>query len=396
MRPLPSPESGAVPAGTLDERGVSLIEVLVAMAILGSVGTAILTGLQVATSVAVSNRVSALAELAARNFANALDDATYIDCGAPPAYSPAALAFAAPPGVVVTVLAVGHWNGSSSVPEANSDTAFPSECVTDKGLQRITFRVVATVSGKSATRTQSVLKRFEGSYPEPTTVDPLPGGWNECTVRSSDGQDTWVNEDEPDVNSGTADEMNIFYRTNLRRFSYLWFDVRPGILCQDGATTLPDDANIRSVRLSLYTFNVGGAPACDGSCWHVFERVPAAWDESTLTWNNQPCPTGYAESCETNAASATVNGRTLFPHGGRQRDALFQVVTSPSASNGTALLDDVRSFFADPARNFGWVIKEACVQRYGKSCGTIRPGFQMRTSSAAVPQQRPTLTLVYR
>ena len=389
-------QSGSPPAGDLDEGGFSLIEVLVAMAIMGLIGIAILTGIQTATAAAVSNRFSALAELTARNFASAVDDATYTECGAASAYSPAALDFTAPPGVVVTVLAVGHWNGSSlSVPEGQLDMAFPSECVTDRGSQRITFRVVASGSGPPVTRTRSVLKRFEGGYPEPATTDPLPTDWFECTISTSAVQDTWVNEDSPDANHGPADEMNIFYRAGLRRFSYLRFDVAPNVTCDEGQL-LPPTANIRSVRLSLYTFNVGGAPACDGSCWHVLERVPDQWDESALTWNNQPCPTGYAESCEKNASNATVPGRTLFPHGGRQRDALFQVVTSPSAANGAALLDDVRSFFSTPAQNFGWVIKEACAQTYGKSCGTIRPGFQMRTRSASVTEQRPTLTLVYR
>lgn len=366
------------------------------MAIMGLLGIAILTGLQTATAIAVSNRSSALAELTARNFANAVDDAAFTECGAAPAYSPAALDFTAPPGAVVTVLAVGHWDGSSlSVPEAQLDVAFPSECTTDKGVQRITYRVDAAFGGQSVARTQSVLKRFEGGYPEPATVDPPADLWGECTISSSDVQDTWVNEDSPDTIYGTADEMNIFYRNGLRRFSYLRFNVAPGATCEGGGT-LPAEANIRSVRLSLFTFNVGGAPACDGSCWHVLERVPEEWAEGTLTWNNQPCPTGYAVSCEKNASNETVNGRTLFPHGGRQRYALFQTVTSPGESNGTALFDDVRSFFADPNQNFGWVIKEACVQTYGKRCGTIRPGFQMRTSDAAVAAERPTLTLIYR
>lgn len=371
------------------------------MALMSSVGIAILTGLQAAAVAAAVNRSTSLAEVTSRNFANALDEAVYTECGSVTDYSPATLGFAPPPGTVVTVLAVGHWNGASlSVPEAQMNTAFPSGCATDKGVQRITYRVEATHGGRSGTRTQSVLKRFEGAYPEPAPTTSLPSGWQECTITSAGVRDTYVDEDASsrDSNFGSADEMHLLYRDSLRRFTYLWFDVAPGVACAEGGT-LPANVNVRSVRLSLYTFNVGGAPACDGSCWHVLERVPAAgamWSETGMTWNNQPCPTAYAVSCERDASNVTVNGRTLFPHGGRQRDALFQVVTSPSASNGTALLDDVRSFHADPTQNHGWVVKEACAQTYGYSCGTIRPGFQLRTREAAVAAERPTLSLEYR
>ncbi|MEI2637750.1 MAG: hypothetical protein V9F03_01940 [Microthrixaceae bacterium] len=76
----------------------------------------------------------------------------------------------------------------------------------------------------------------------------------------------------------SSGEMNILYLAGTRRFSYLKFDLRPATPCVNGGT-LPSSANIVAAEVSLYTFNIGGAPACGAnSCWHVMERVRGAWD----------------------------------------------------------------------------------------------------------------------
>ncbi|MEI2637749.1 MAG: hypothetical protein V9F03_01935 [Microthrixaceae bacterium] len=55
----------------------------------------------------------------------------------------------------------------------------------------------------------------------------------------------------------------------------------------------------------------------------------------------------------------------------------------------------MKSFYASPSTNYGWVIKEACAQTYGKACGSATPGFQMRSSRSSDVAQRPTLTVWY-
>jgi hypothetical protein len=196
---------------------------------------------------------------------------------------------------------------------------------------------------------------------------------------------TWVDEfgGRKDDNHATSAEMNILYLAGSRRFSYLQFNIAPGATCDEG-DSLPAGIDIKGARVRLYTFNVGGSPACGAnSCWHALERVGAAWSGTSLTWRNQPCPTGYGESCASGGAPGT-----LFEHGTNNRTAAYQYVEGPG------LLNEVRSSYASPTTDHGWVIKEACSVTYGKACGTISPGFQFR-SKGGPPDERPALIVVY-
>ncbi|MCA9242214.1 MAG: DNRLRE domain-containing protein [Planctomycetales bacterium] len=370
---------------------------LVAVLILATVGTAILAGVGVVIRAGALQRTLSAVSVTDRNYTDALAAAPYAECGVLEDYSADSVALETETSTSVQVVSVMYWNGqplptSTDPTDAQWNAAFSSTCnsaTPDKGLQRITYDISSTVGSQSHSRTASVLKRFNGAYAEPVP-DPPPGGRSCVISDTSKVSSTWVNETawQRDTNYSTSNEMNILYLAGTRRFSYLKFAVQPNITCDNGGT-LPAGADIIAAEVRLYTFNIGGLPACGAnSCWHVMERVRSAWSPATLTWNNQPCPTGYAVSCQ---LPGNTPSTILFEHGTGAFDwgARYQRIQS------TQLLNDVKAFYANPSTNFGWVIKEACAQTYGKACGDIRPGFQMRSSRAADAAQRPTLTVYF-
>lgn len=129
-----------------DERGETLVELLVAMAILGIAVVAIVAGL--ATSVLVSDvhRKQAEAGVLVRDYAAALQAAVvtsqagYVSCGTPASYAPSVPAVAAtglsiPSGYTASVTRVQYWNGAG----------FASSCAAgDLGLQQLTLQVSST------------------------------------------------------------------------------------------------------------------------------------------------------------------------------------------------------------------------------------------------------------
>lgn len=379
-----------------DQRGFTLLEVLASIAVLAVLGAALTGALFALVRADGQQRSRAEAAVVARNFIDALDAAAYQDCATTSVYSPSGVGLTVPSGVTVTVNSVTYWNGTSPPSTENpSDaqwaTAFNATCPPDKGLQRITFSVSSTAGASDTTITRSVLKRFNGSLPEPEP-DPPPGG-RRCVLNATTSvASTWVNEfaGQQGTNYSTgpySQEMNILYLAGSRRFSYLRFDIAANKVCDNGVT-LPAGAVFRGAEVRLYTFNIGGGPACGAdSCWHVMERVSGAWDQSSLTWANQPCPKGYAVSCQPGGTASTI----LFQHGTGALDwsARYQRVQAPQ------LISDLQSFYNSPSSNHGWVIKEACAETYGKACGSISPGFQMASSRAATVIQRPTLTVFF-
>lgn len=369
------------------ERGSSLIEVLVAVMLLGILGSAVLGGFSMALKGDMLHRRSAINSVALANGSHAIVDAPYVRCGGVSDYTPA-LTSVTPEGSTLTIVKVEHWtlgsNPATFASRACDRALDQGRADGDTGLQRITFSAVTNRGGAIMKRTRFVLKRYGGTYTEPP-VDPTPGG-AVCTISDPSQVDTtWVDEfaGRKGDNHVSDAAMNILYLAGSRRFSYLRFNIAPGATCDEGGT-LPAGIDIKGARLRLYTFNVGGAPGCGvGFCWHALERVRATWSANTLTWNNQPCPTGYGDSCAPGGAAGT-----LFEHGTDQGTPAFQYVEGPN------LLTEVRASYATPATDFGWVIKEACSATYGKACGDINPGFQFR-SQLGTANERPALTLVY-
>lgn len=118
----------------LHDRGETLIELLVAVAILGLAGVAIVSGLGTAVVVSGTHRQQATAGATVRNYAEAIETdviANGYRASCAPGY---AAGFAAPAGYSAPrIVAVAFWNGS----------AFPETCdpAHDRGVQRLSLQV---------------------------------------------------------------------------------------------------------------------------------------------------------------------------------------------------------------------------------------------------------------
>jgi prepilin-type N-terminal cleavage/methylation domain-containing protein len=149
-----------------DERGETLLELLIAITIMGVALVAIMAG--VTTSILMSDihRKQATAGAAVHTYAEVIENyvarsaAGYHTCASTLDYAPATVGFAVPTGFGVTASAAKAWNGTNWVP-----------CTTDNdnGLQKVTLGVAS--SDSRATETLDVILR-RPCRPAPSTDGP--------------------------------------------------------------------------------------------------------------------------------------------------------------------------------------------------------------------------------
>lgn len=131
-----------------DERGESLLELLIAVVIMGIAVVAIVGGLSAATLVSDQHRKEATAGSYARDYAEAVKSMSYTDCATSAAY-PAPAGLGLPAGYAASVAAVKYWNG----------TTWAATCTTpDVGLQQVTVQV-ASSDQRAAERVTLVLRK---------------------------------------------------------------------------------------------------------------------------------------------------------------------------------------------------------------------------------------------
>lgn len=136
------------------EEGVTLIELLVTIAILGTAFVTLVGGMTTAVIASDIHRKEATAGAAVRSYAEDVKAATYVSCATASSYAPAAVSYSAPTSFTASVTGVAYWVPSPSDPNTGS---FATTCSTDRGVQRLTLQVVS--ADQRATELVTVLKR---------------------------------------------------------------------------------------------------------------------------------------------------------------------------------------------------------------------------------------------
>ena len=128
-----------------DDSGSSLVDILLAVGIMGVAMVSIVGGMMTASVGANVSRQTAEAQQLTRTYAESVAADPYVDC--PSSYS--ATGFSLPAGFARTT-AITYWNG----------TAFSSTCpAADAGLQRISVTIRS--SDNRATDTLQFTKRLK-------------------------------------------------------------------------------------------------------------------------------------------------------------------------------------------------------------------------------------------
>lgn len=164
-----------------------------------------------------------------------------------------------------------------------------------------------------------------------TTVTFQPSGvlGKDATIQSEPNND--------DTNFGTSDHIEAAAWTYSGNSG-----VVRSFLEFEELATLPADATILNARLSLYAMD---QPAwqhstLSGSNDGWLERVTSSWDESTLTWNNQPASTTQNRVPLVASTSATQNYLNIDV-----TDLVQDMIDLPSASHGFILKLNTESYY---------------------------------------------------
>jgi Tfp pilus assembly protein PilV len=134
-----------------DERGETLLEVLLAVAIMGVAVVAIMAGLSTSVLMSDIHRKQATTAATVRAYAEAIQhsvaDGKYVACAGPSSYAVPA-GFDAPDGYAATVVggSLRYWNG----------TGWQVSCGTDSGLQRLDIQVS---SDRATERLQIIIRK---------------------------------------------------------------------------------------------------------------------------------------------------------------------------------------------------------------------------------------------
>jgi prepilin-type N-terminal cleavage/methylation domain-containing protein len=124
------------------EAGFTLVELLLAVAILGVGVLTIVGGMMTSIQVSDLGRRQAEGQTQLRAYAEAVAGATYANCAT--SYT---TSYSAPSGYTAAMV-VAYWDGTS---------AFTATCGTDKGLQRVTL-TIATDDGRGS-ESVAIVKR---------------------------------------------------------------------------------------------------------------------------------------------------------------------------------------------------------------------------------------------
>ena len=135
-----------------DQRGESLLELLVAVVIMGVTVAAVVGALAVAARTSDIHRKQATSGASARDYAETagrrVAGGAYTGCAPTSAFAAATVGFAVPAGYTASVVSVRYWDGSS----------FATACGTDTGLQQVVVQLAST-DGRATERATVVVRK---------------------------------------------------------------------------------------------------------------------------------------------------------------------------------------------------------------------------------------------
>ena len=156
------------------------------------------------------------------------------------------------------------------------------------------------------------------------TVQPDPTAGKDAYINHKDASDTYGNN-----NCGTCTTI-----PGLRWTSGgIWFNGRS--LMQFDLSSIPTNAIVTSAKLYLYGTGHSDLGGHGDSC-NLF-RITASWDESTVTYNNQPS-----------------HGTTKLQ---------LPASTSSNQNYTVTVTSDVQSWVSSPSSNNGWIMI-SCAETY--------------------------------
>ena len=146
------------------DSGVTLVELLVTVAILGIAFVALVGGMTTSVVGSDLHRKEATAESLVRGYAEGVKAKTvaYADCATPAQYSPAAVGFSTPSGYTPSVSRVEYWQPDAVNPNTGTFVSSLGTCSKtpprDNGVQRISVRV-ASADGRATEQIQIVKRK---------------------------------------------------------------------------------------------------------------------------------------------------------------------------------------------------------------------------------------------
>jgi len=143
------------PANRDLERGETLVELLLAIVILGLAGLAVLGGMGTSIIVSDAHRKETVSGAAVRAYAEQLQTKVaasgYVSCAAPGSYASAAVGYAPPAGYAASQTGVKYWNLATK--------AFGATCGTDSGVQAVTLQVRDTADTRGTVSLTVVIRK---------------------------------------------------------------------------------------------------------------------------------------------------------------------------------------------------------------------------------------------
>ena len=112
-------------------------------------------------------------------------------------------------------------------------------------------------------------------------------------VNTENMDDTYSRESTPTTNYGTAAYLRVADGERLG-YAYIRWNI----------SSIPSGSTIDNATFSIlhYSSKYADLPT---SVYHIFSNV--SWAEDTLTWNNQPCGTGFDNASECNLTNESMN-----------------------------------------------------------------------------------------